>query len=364
MKISSTAMVALALAAASPLGAQDLRYVTETDLEFGGSLGVMMRLIPGGGAVRETTTIKGARLRTDAGEDYSVIQDLGAGRLTSLYHDPKTYTVFGYEDIAAMLQRMSTEMQAGAESAVVPVQDQETGAEGNVEIRVSTDPTNERKTIHGLDARRVFVTVEFEGEVMVPEDQGGTGEMEEAGTVVLLTDLWLAEPFPEVRALESAQRERAAELAEAARGSGAAMGQVLASNPNLKVAMERQAEELQELNGVAIESIGYLVGVPPGKEFDREAALAFAQESLGGQVARGAARAAADQARSAVSGALGGLAGRFGRGRQEPEPEQEELRQAVLFRVRTRVTEVERGSFSESLFEVPSGYTEQPLQQP
>jgi hypothetical protein len=361
MKTLSTALVALALAAASPLSAQDLRYVTETDLEFGGSLGVMMRLIPGGGATRETTTIKGARMRTDSGDDYSIIQDVGAGRLTSLYHEPKTYTTFGYQDIAAMMQQMSAQMQAGRESAVVPVQDRETGAEGNVEIRVSTDPTNERKNIHGLDARRVFLTIEFEGEVMVPEDQGGTGEMEEAGTVVLFTDMWLAEPFPEVRALAEAQLEQAEELAEATRDAGAAMGQLLASNPNLRVAMERQAEELQELNGVAIETYSYLVGVAPGKEFDRGKALAFAQESLGGQVARGAARAAVDQARNAVSGALG----RFGRRQQEPEPQQQEQPdQAVLFRVRTRVTEVERGSFSESIFEVPSGYREQPLPQP
>ena len=359
MKTLRTTLVVLALlGTTSPLLAQDLRYRTETDVEFGGALGVMMRLVPGGGGTRETTVIKGARMRTDSGDDFSVIQDVGAGRMTSLDHEAKTYTVFGFDDITAMMQQMSTNMQAGAEQTRVPVRDQETGAEGTVDIRVSTDPTNERKSIHGLDARRVFLTVEFEGEVMVPEDQGGTGEMEEAGTVVLLADMWLAEPFPEVRALAEAQQEQAQELAEAARGSGQAMGQLLASNPNLKVAMERQAEELQELDGVAIESYSYLVAVPPGKDFDRAAALAFAQESLGGQVARGAARAAADQARSAISGALG----RFGRGRQQdPEPEQEELKQGVLFRIRTRITEVDRGSFSESLFEIPSGYREQPL---
>ncbi len=47
----------------------------------------------------------------------------------------------------------------------------------------------------------------------------------------------------------------------------------------------------------------------------------------------------------------------------EPEPEPAELEQSVLFRVRTQVTEVERGSFPGALFEVPEGYTERPLPQ-
>jgi hypothetical protein len=346
---------------ASPLFAQDLRYETETDIEFGGPLGVMMRLMPGGGATREITTVKGSRMRIDSGEDYSFIQDLGAGRLTNLDHDARTYTTFGFEDITAMVQQMSTDMQAGTQNATYAGRDS-TGAEATVDIRVTTEPTNERRNIQGLDARRVFLTIEFEGEVMVPQDQGGTGEMEEAGTVVLFTDMWMADQFPEVQAMAEAQREQAQELAEAGRGAGAAMGQLLAANPNLKVAMEEQAEELQGLDGIAVETATYLVGVPPGKRFDRAKALAFANESLGSQAARGARNAAVDGARSAISGALG----RFGRRNNDPEPapepRPEDMEQGVLFRVRNRITEVERGSFSESLFEIPSGYREQPLE--
>ncbi|MHC4924955.1 MAG: hypothetical protein ACYTG4_12920 [Planctomycetota bacterium] len=351
------AIVALiaVLVTATPVVAQDLRYRTETDVEFGGALGLLASFVPGGGGSVETTTVKGARVRTDQAESSSVIQDVGASRMISLDHDARTFTVFGLEDLSAMMERMGTEMQAGARSAEVPMRDPDTGAQGNVDVRAETDATGERRTINGLEARRVLLTVEFEGQILVPQNQGGSGDMQEAGTVVLLTDMWISESFPEMCALAEARQAAAQELLESARGSAQAMTQLFASNPDLQEAMERQAEELAALDGVTMESVSYMVTVPPGKQFDRDAALAFETESLGSQVAGAAAQSAVDQARQAVGGRLGGL---FGGGRREPEPE---LVQTVLFRTRTRITDVERGSFPGDFFEVPEGYTERPL---
>ena len=358
--LRSAAVLQVFLWTAVPLFAQDLRCRTETEVESGGALGVMMRFVPGGGGSQETTILKGARMRTDSGERSSLIYDVAAGRMTNLDHDSRTYMAFDMADLGAVMEQMNPAMQASPGSAAVPVEDRQTGARESVELDVSTDVTGERRTIHGLEARRVFLTLEFEGQVLEPQEQGGAGEVKDAGTVVLLTDMWISEPFPEMQAFADAQREGARDLLESARGSGPALGQLLASNPDLGVAMERQAEELAELEGMTLESVGYLVTVPPGRSFDRDAALARAQESLGSQVGGGAAQGAGDQARQAVGRALGGL---FGRGQPEPEPEPAELEQSVLFRVRTQVIEVERGSFPDALFEVPGGYTERPLPQ-
>ena len=253
---------------------------------------------------------------------------------------------------------MRAAVETDAESTTVPVADRDTGARGNVEIRVATEPTGERRTIQGLDARRAFLTGTLEGEVMVPQEEGGTDRMEEAGTIVLLTDLWLAEPFPEMAALAEAQREHTI----AARGSGAAMGQLMASNPDLEQAMEEQARELAGLEGMAVESYDYLVVVPPGQEFDRDKTLAFATRSLGSQVSRSVAGAAAQEAMAAAGRVAGRLGGVLGRSRQEEPEEAEKLEQSVQFRVRSRLTEMARAQISEAHFEMPAGYTEKPIE--
>jgi hypothetical protein len=345
------------LAPAAPAAAQDLRYTSETDIEFGGALGAMMRFAPGG-PMREVTSVKGARMRVDAGEDQSVINDVAEARFTSLDHRGKTFMSFTMDQMAAAVQQM--QVQTSRESATIPVYDSATGARGNVEITVDVDDPGERKTIQGMEARRIFMTLSFDGELMVPKEEGGSGEMEDVGTIVLFNDVWLAEGFPEMRALAEAQQENAKELMQSMRSSGGGMSQVLASNPDLATAMERQADELGKLEGIAVESAMYMVGVPPDQEFDRAKALAFATQSLGSQAAGAARNAAVSEARQAASRALGGI---FGRRREEPrEEEQKPVEQAVVFRVRNRITGVERTSIPDSAFEVPAGYTERQLE--
>ncbi len=357
----------LATALARPLSAQDLRYTTASEVEFGGAFGPVMRLLAKS-ALRttETTSIHGARMRVDA-EGTSSILDFGGHRLVSLDHNARQYSVFDLDGVPAAVREMA--LQGGGGETRVRVRpdaaERQPGdpEEVDVDVKASVDQTGERRTIDGLDARRVFLTLSFEGSA-VPE---GETKPEEAGTLVILTDLWLSEkPFPEVAALEKAQADWGRELAASSPDMGEALSQVYASNPDVEVAMERRGQQLEALHGMALSSVTYLVAVPPGKDFDRDAALAFAEKSLASQAAAGAAgaakNAAEEKAKEAVGklgGRLGGLMGRGKKKEPEPQPAADAV-QSVLFRIRSEITDVQRAALDDALFEVPKGYSERP----
>lgn len=366
-RAASVAMAAALLAA--PAGAQELSYTTVSEVEFGGAFGQMMSLF-GGDAMRssETTSIRGQRMRVDS-EGHSTVMDFSGGRFVSLDHEAREYTVFDFDALAGALGQTTVAPEGGETRFRVRPDDSERQPgdpeEVTVDVAVDVEPTDERRTIGGLEARRVFMTVSFEGEA-VP---AGETRSEEAGTLVILTDMWLSEEeFPEMAALYASQAEAGRDMVGANPGLGAALAQVYGANPDVAVAMERQAEELEQLQGMSLASVTYLVGVPPGMDFEREAALAFAEESLSSQVAGSAAGAAADaaaeQAKAAVSRLGGRLGGLFGGGDEEPEeeePAEPEPAQSVLFRIRTEVTDVSRDGLDDGFFEVPADYTERPL---
>lgn len=126
----------------------------------------------------ETTYIKGRRMRTDADDNSSII-DLESGRVTILNHPAKTYSTFSF-------QEMADEVREAGRSADGREASGGQEAQANLEFRFSVDDANERQKVAGYDAERFFLTMEAEAEA-VPE---GETEMEKAGTLVLLTDMW------------------------------------------------------------------------------------------------------------------------------------------------------------------------------
>ena len=70
------------------------------------------------------------------------------------------------------------------------------GAEAEIEFRFSVDAANERQRVAGYDAERFFLTMEAEAEA-APE---GQTEKEEAGTLVVLTDMWTSRDIPLLQA--------------------------------------------------------------------------------------------------------------------------------------------------------------------
>lgn len=345
MKTFRTRLVVAAVAACaltSQLEAQDIQYETVTRVDFAGAAGAAMRVAArlGGGSTEtiETTYIKGRKMRSDADQTSSII-DLDAGSVTMLDHQARTYTTFTFDE---MLQRARETGQQVSESRREEMG--QGGTEGRMDFRFSVDRGNERQRVAGYDADRFFLTIEAEAEA-VPE--GGT-EMEKAGTLVVLTDMWTSKDIPVVQALSAFEDVSAQRVAEASAAITEGFAAAFADDPRIEVAFQQSMEEARKIEGMAVKSVTHFVTVAPGKRFDRN--LITNPKPSGPSLAQQAGRAA-----------LGGLMGRLG-GRRAAEPEpaaEEEPTQVTLFTVTSEVRNVKTTSLDDSLFEIPAGYTQQ-----
>lgn len=338
--------------------AQDVSYTTLTKGEFAGTLGTMMKLVPGAGdPIVQKTFIKGSLMRTDD-EDTSTIMDMGEGRYTYLDHPSKTYFSMTLAEMqlqaqAGLAEAMDARPTAESEAADTPPEDSVT-----FDVKLTTDRTGRKQDFGGYSAEQVLMTVEVVPKVTGAKATSANDEPTEAGTLVLLTELWLSNDFPGQEALQEAETQMGRELMESEEGT--ALAQAFASDPKMGEAFKKSAEEMKGMGGTAVKTVSYFVMVAPGAEFDPDPVLAVADQPLSEGMGSAVAGAATEGAKGALRGALsrrtGGL---LGRRNQEPEPEAAGPTQAIVMRVTSTVEDVSTGSLSEDLFKPPVGYTEQ-----
>lgn len=329
---------------AAPARAQDVQYRTVSKTEMKGALGAVMKLAAkfgGGGSsdMVQTTSIKGARMRTDDGDESSVIIDLDNASFTMLDHKRKTFTVV---TVAQMAQALDSVSKAMSSAQATPSRQpaQQTG-EGKAEFKfdLKVDKPGERKQIAGAQAERTFMTITTDVQY-TPE---GEEKAEDAGRIIMFMDQWNAKDHPAYQAMQEFQRKAPAMFEREAGRSSAA----LAVNPGLSQAMAKAAEESRKIEGLDVMSTTYMVLVAPEKSFDR--ALAMSEKPV--EDKKGAS--AGDVAKSALGGLLG-------RKKQDDKPKQEEPPpdQVTLLVMTQQVTDVTTTSLPASLFEVPAGYRE------
>jgi hypothetical protein len=355
---SSLVLCALAALALSPVlersqaAGQDLAYTSVTRGEFAGALGTLMRLVPGAqDPTRETTYMKGSLLRTDEGE-HSTIMDLAEGRFTHLDHKAKTFYTFTFAELQA-------EMAAALEGLELEQPEEAPAEEPEVtfDVRLSTERTGRRTTFDGYSAEQVLMIVE-----VVPRSTDPAAAQEDAGSMVLFNEVWLSTDFPGLAAIRDAQAKAAAEMFESVQaGLASALQQAFAQDPRMQEAFEKSAQEMEDLDGLAVKTISSFVLLSPGMELDRGAILAAADQPLAsgaGEVLAGAAAAGAQEAaRSAVRGLTRGV---LGRRQEEPAAAQPEARpsQSIVMRTTSVVEDVRTGPLSPDLFRPPADYAE------
>lgn len=335
--------IAVGMAMAVPGQAQDVQYTTTGKVELSGALGTVARLFGGGDETVDTTYVKGAMMRTDS-DGTSSIFDLENGRMISIDHKAKTYTIMTFaqmtEAVEGAMEQAKAEaaQQTGNEAAAEP--------EGEVDLQydLSIDPTGEKQKINGYEAERYFMTMETEI-TMTPEG----GEAQEAGRIVMLVDMWNARDVPVTQAMETFY-ERAPEMAAQSRESMQGMAAVFAANPQLEGAMEEAAKESEQLEGFTLRSTTYVVMVAPDAEFDRELALQGKAESNS---------SSGQTARRALGGLLGGLGGK-----KEEAKKEEAATQSVFMKIHAETKDMKTTSLSTDLFQPPAGYTEKPFAMP
>lgn len=180
--------------------------------------------------------------------------------------------------------------------------------------------------------------------------------------MVLFNELWLSSDFPGLAAIQEAQAKAAQEMMEEIQaGVAGALQQAFASDPRMQEAFERSAQEMEELDGLAVRTISSFVLLAPGVELDRDVILASVDQPLSSGAGDVMAGAAAAGAREAARGAVRGLTrGILGRRQEEPAPEQPEAgpAQTIVMRTTSVVDDVGTAALSPDLFKPPTDYTE------
>ena len=352
MSVRSTRLPALALLvstlAAPAALAQDVQYSTVTKVDLGsGGMNAIARMT-GASEVKETAYIKGKKMRSD-GDKQSTIFDLDNSRFIFINHSEKTYTSAPLSDMT----RVATSAVRGVRAEASGDQLKGTavdsaGNKADFVVDIKIEPTKERRNINGNDAERVFITMETDVRV-TPQ---GESQSQAAGKLVILMDTWNANSGPASDAVRAWETAASKEVAAAAFGSKANMGAALAANPKMSEAMKKAAEEAQKIEGIAVLQVMHLVLVAPEQKFDRTLALGEAGGAAGGQEKRGGLR---------------GMIGRAVEAKTQPQNQQkaeEQKSQGTLAKVTTEIRDVKSTSVPASMFEVPAGYREVPLNPP
>ncbi len=350
-------LVLVGQALAWPLFAQnpdDFQMTRSTTMEFGGSLGTLMRFVPGLDEEQtETLSIDGVRAisRTDTGET-STIFDYDNGAILVADHEDRSFYRFTFEEMLAAASMGSP--LTGPDATETPPEAQD--AEVEYEVSLTVDRPGDSKVVGNTSTELVRMIVRADPVSARDVDP------EQLPSYAMVSDLWMAEDGPAAEAQQRIAEAAARMMGDQSqlRDQGAALNQAFQMNQALRESYEEMAEELSEVEGFPLEQTMAFVTLMPEAELDLEAALT---EDIAGDDVDFSALAqqgAASAVESAVRSRLGGLGGLFGGGGDDPpeEPETETLQQAVIVRVTETTQSITRGPLPSGWFGPMEGYEE------
>ena len=350
-------ILALAVLPASLRG-QGVTVQSSGDVRLAGVLGAAASIAArfGGGSTHDiatTTYISGHKLRTESGTTATII-DADAGRLTTIDNKEQTYTSITFDEMAAAMRKAQESMKEGPsepKAGKVPKDPKKSKDSLSVTYKVETDRPGQRENIAGYDAERIFVTITMQGDVT---SEGG--KTEEAGSLVVLLDQWIAKNPPQAKAMAEFQRAYAKKAGQAFRGQMQGMSAMFSADPKMKGGMEAAATEVAKMHGIPLRSATYMTLVPPAQPFDR--ALALNEASAAAAEAK-----AKPEEKPKEGGGLGGLFGRLksaaaDMSKMADKKEDGPPKQGTFATVTDEVKSITAGAVPASMFVPPAGYRE------
>ena len=319
----------------------------ETTQMTGGSMMTMMRALgPLTGRMREpiaiTHLLKGNRMATVAKDQVTVI-DLDKEAITTIDNAKKTYSVMTFAEMKQAMEDAAKKMEG---------RKNDKGDDVKASFKVSAKATGQTKTVQGLNAKQMILTMTMEGK------NTKTGE---AGGMDMVSDFWYA-PIPGYEEVKAFQKKMAIKMGYMF-GSGMEQMSRMASaqQPGMSQNMEELAKEMAKIDGVPVESVMRMGGNMTATNASGETTTA----QTAAQPAPKVQPKKEESAASALAGAALGRFGGFGRKKSEPadkpaEPAQrsEAPAQAAgpLMEMTTTLTGFNSASVDGSRLEVPAGY--------
>ena len=274
-------------------------------VKFEGGLGKVVGILGGRAAregVKSTIAVKGDRKITTTDANGQIV-DLAEEKIYELDVRKKTYTVMTFAELRRRMEeaRKKAEADAAKVKEEKPAKEEksppdQTGKE--IEVDFSVKETGQRKAINGFDTHQAIMTIAF-------REKGKT--LEQAGGMVITSDIWLAPRIAAMR--EIAEFElRYARALQGPMVTGASpeeMAAALAMYPMLKDGLVRMRAEGVKLDGTAILTTTTVEAVKSEEQMAAEKKSAEAESR--------------PSASGGVGGLVGGLARRATKGREEPK---------------------------------------------
>jgi hypothetical protein len=273
--VSSVIVFAVLAVSSSTLSA-DIRSDQKIKFQLGGMLGKMINMFSKGAREGVTTTVavKGSRKASMTGDTTGQIIDLTEEKVYDLDLKKKTYKVTTFAELRRQMEesKRKAEQAAQEERAGEPSKPAEKDPnQKEYEVDFDIKNTSETRTINGFDTKKSVMTVTV-------REKGKT--LNDAGGMVMTTDLWMTANAPSTKDLIDFDRQYAEKLygPSVAGASAQDMAMAMAMYPQLKPAMEKAAAEGSKITGTAILTEMRVEAVPPGTANQTAEALPAAEE--------------------------------------------------------------------------------------
>jgi hypothetical protein len=262
LSVSTLLVVALFAFTSSTLSA-DVRSDQRVKFQLGGALGKMINMFSKGARDGVTTTVavKGTRKATMNGDSMGQIIDLAEEKVYDLDLKKKTYKVTTFAELRKQMEEAKKQAEEASreERASEPSKPAEKDPnQKEVEVDFDIKNTGESRTINGFDTKKAVMTVTV-------REKGKT--LNDAGGLVMTTDLWMAADAPSTKDLMEFDRKYAEKLyGPAVTGASAQdMAMAMAMYPQMKPALDKMAAEGSKMPpGTAILTEMRMESVPPG----------------------------------------------------------------------------------------------------
>ena len=336
-------LVAACLLSLCVQGRADFKYVQSGQIT-GGMMAGMLRFM--GHYNKQisqpsvtTTYVKGSYLRMDSADGSYRIIDINGRRVIQVNPAKQTYTVATFEQIRQMVQRM--EQRANEQ---MREESKQKNANVTLTPKIEVRPTGRTQTLLGQNTQEVKAKVMME--VQETDAQHGT----QSGNFVTDFDSWIATSVGGYREVTDFYKKLATEIAWTPTSFG--------MDPRMGRAM------VQLYKGGKIPQ-----GLPLLQVMSLIAADQTPPQGTQQQPSSASSSTPATSNEAAVK-AIGSMLGRFGRNKEQDQDQQPTDQNSsaasnqpasnALMEITTRVVSYSTDPLDSRLFQIPSGYTEQP----
>lgn len=264
-----SAVVVWVVIGSSAIVSADVRTDQRVRFQLGGAVGKLINMFGGKGAregVTTTVAVKGNRKATLSDSSGQII-DLSEEKIYDIDMKRKTYKVTTFAQLREEMAKARREAEQAAREAQAeerrepsqPSQPAEKDPnQKEFEVDFDLKNTGATRTINGFNTKQTVMTITV-------REKGKT--LNDAGGMVMTTDMWLATNVPSTDDIAQFDMKYAQKLYGPSVMTGASaqdMAMAMAMYPQIKPALDRMAKEGTRVEGTAILSEMKMEAVPPG----------------------------------------------------------------------------------------------------